>query len=68
MMAAKAIDAAPEGSIGDAAKYMHGKLVGCLAITLEGAVTAIATDRDVFIPLHKDGTSPSLRAFIAEVA
>ena len=47
MMVAKLIEAAPEKTIGEAAKCMHEKSVGCLVITREGAGLEISTDRDL---------------------
>src|SRR5215471_6367310 len=41
------IQSSPENSIDEAAKLMREKAVGCLVITVEGAVKGIVTDRDL---------------------
>ena len=45
IMVAKLMEAAPEETIGEAAKCMHETSVGCLVITREGAGAEISADR-----------------------
>ncbi len=47
VMVRDVIQAAPEESIGVAAKRMRESAVGCLVITVAGAVKGIITDRDL---------------------
>lgn len=47
IMVAKLMEAAPEETIGEAAKCMHETSVGCLVITREGAGAEISADRDL---------------------
>lgn len=47
IMVRDVIQAAPEETIGVAAKRMREGAVGCLAITLAGALKGIITDRDL---------------------
>src|SRR3970040_217174 len=39
--------ASPEESIGEAARCMREKAVGCLVVTVEGHIKGIITDRDL---------------------
>ncbi len=47
IMVREVIQAAPDETIGVAAKLMRESAVGCLVITLAGAVKGIITDRDL---------------------
>jgi CBS domain-containing protein len=47
LMVADVIQISPVGSISDAASSMREKSVGCLVVTVEGAVKGIITDRDL---------------------
>jgi CBS domain-containing protein len=47
IMRADVIQISPEESIGEAAKRMREKSVGCLVVTLDGAIKGIITDRDL---------------------
>jgi CBS domain-containing protein len=47
IMVNNVIQAAPEETIGVAAKRMRESAVGCLVVTLAGAVKGIITDRDL---------------------
>jgi CBS domain-containing protein len=47
IMMPNVIQAAPEETIGVAAKRMRESAVGCLVVTLAGAVKGIITDRDL---------------------
>ena len=51
MMVKKVVQAAPEESVGEAAKRMLERAVGCLIITVGGAVKGIITDRDLLVCL-----------------
>ncbi|MGE5217314.1 MAG: CBS domain-containing protein [Chloroflexota bacterium] len=47
MMIKEVVQAAPEESIGEAAKRMRDQAVGCLIVTVGSAVKGIITDRDL---------------------
>jgi predicted transcriptional regulator len=47
VMITEVIQASPDDSVGDAAKRMREKAVGCLVVTIAGAVKGIVTDRDL---------------------
>ena len=47
VMVPEVIQAAPEETIGVAAKRMHESVVGCLVVTVAGAVKGMITDRDL---------------------
>lgn len=47
IMRADVIQISPGACIGEAAKSMHEKSVGCLVVTVEGAIKGIITDRDL---------------------
>jgi CBS domain-containing protein len=47
IMTREVVQSSPENSITEAAKLMREKAVGCLVITVEGAVKGIITDRDL---------------------
>ena len=53
ILAAKAIEAAPEEAIGEAAKSKRKKPVGYLMITPEDTITGIAADRDFLFPFTR---------------
>ena len=53
IMVKDVIQAAPDESIGVAAKRMRESAVGCLVVTVAGAVKGIITDRDLLACLAK---------------
>ena len=59
IMVKSVIQAAPEETIGVAAKRMRESAVGCLVVTLAGAVKGIITDRDLLACLAQ-GHDPYL--------
>ena len=59
IMVKSVIQAAPEETIGVAAKRMRESAVGCLVVTVAGAVKGIITDRDLLACLAQ-GHDPYL--------
>ncbi len=47
IMCADVIQISPGESVGEAAKRMREKSVGCLVVTVDGAIKGIITDRDL---------------------
>ena len=46
IMVDQVVQISPEDSIGEAANRMRTKVVGCLVVSVDGAVKGIITDRD----------------------
>jgi signal-transduction protein with cAMP-binding, CBS, and nucleotidyltransferase domain len=53
IMVAQVIQASPEESIGEAAKRMREKSVGCLVLSIDDVVKGIITDRDLLACLGR---------------
>jgi CBS domain-containing protein len=54
IMVKEVVQAAPEESVAAAAKRMRERAVGCLVVTLAGALKGIVTDRDLLACLARD--------------
>jgi signal-transduction protein with cAMP-binding, CBS, and nucleotidyltransferase domain len=54
IMVREVIQVSPDDSVGEAAKRMQEKSVGCLVATADGAVKGIITDRDLVACLHQE--------------
>jgi signal-transduction protein with cAMP-binding, CBS, and nucleotidyltransferase domain len=53
IMVGDVIQSLPDESIGEAAKRMREKSVGCLVATIDGVIKGIITDRDLLACLHQ---------------
>ena len=53
VMRSDVIQISPGESIGEAAKRMHEKSVGCLVVTVDGAIKGIITDRDLLACINR---------------
>jgi len=47
IMIREVVQISPENCVGEAAKRMHERAVGCLAVTAAGAIKGILSDRDL---------------------
>ncbi len=52
IMVCEVVQSSPQNAISEAAKIMLEKAVGCLVITLDGAIKGIITDRDLLACLE----------------
>ena len=53
IMAGDVVQISPDDTIGEAAKRMREKSVGCLVATIDGVIKGIITDRDLLACLHQ---------------
>ena len=53
IMVGDVVQISPDDTIGEAAKLMREKSVGCLVATIDGLIKGIITDRDLLACLHK---------------
>jgi CBS domain-containing protein len=53
IMIREVIQIIPEESIGEAAKRMRQQSVGCLVVSVDGAIKGIITDRDLLVCLEQ---------------
>ena len=53
IMVGDVVQVSPADTIGEAAKLMREKSVGCLVATIDGLIKGIITDRDLLACLHE---------------
>jgi signal-transduction protein with cAMP-binding, CBS, and nucleotidyltransferase domain len=53
IMVGDVVQISPADTIGEAAKLMREKFVGCLVATIDGVIKGIITDRDLLACLHQ---------------
>ena len=53
IMVGDVVQISPAGTVGEAAKFMREKFVGCLVATIDGVIKGIITDRDLLACLHQ---------------
>ncbi len=53
IMVSDVVQISPADTVGEAAKLMREKSVGCLAATIDGVIKGIITDRDLLACLHQ---------------